>query len=90
MTTSRGTKVALSIFAVIAFAFVYVPLAVVLISSFNAGDTLAWPPQGFSTQWWGKAIDNEGVRNAIVTSVILGLVATAVALLFGPLAARSR
>ncbi len=87
MTTSRGTKVALSIFAVIAFAFVYVPLAVVLISSFNAGDTLAWPPAGFSTQWWAKAIDNEGVRNAIVTSVVLGLVATAVALIFGTLAA---
>ena len=87
MTTSRGTKVALSIFAVIAFAFVYVPLAVVLISSFNAGNTLAWPPTGFSTQWWGKAIDNEGVRNAVVTSVILGLVATAVALVFGTLAA---
>jgi len=87
VTTSRGTKVALSIFAVIAFAFVYVPLGVVLISSFNAGDTLAWPPQGFSTQWWGKAIDNEGVRNSVVTSVILGLVATAVALILGTLAA---
>jgi len=87
VTTSRGTKVALSIFAIIAFAFVYIPLAVVLINSFNAGQTLSWPPQGFSTQWWGRAVENEGVRNAVVTSVILGLVATAVALILGTLAA---
>ena len=42
MTTGRGTKVVLSIFAAIAFLFVYIPLAVVLINSFNAGETLSW------------------------------------------------
>jgi putative spermidine/putrescine transport system permease protein len=87
VTTSRGTKVVLSIFAVIAFLFVYIPLAVVLINSFNAGETLSWPPQGLSLQWWGKAVENEGVREALVTSVILGLCATAIALVLGTLAA---
>ena len=86
MTTSRGTKIVLSIIAVIVFGFVYVPLAVVLINSFNAGETLSWPPSGFSVQWWQRAIDNEGVRNAIVTSVILGIIATAIALMLGTLA----
>lgn len=86
MTTSRGTKIVLSIIAVIVFGFVYVPLAVVLINSFNAGETLSWPPSGFSVQWWQRAIDNEGVRNAIVTSVILGIIATAIALVLGTLA----
>jgi len=87
MTTSRGTKVVLSLFAILAFAFVYIPLGVVLINSFNAGETLSWPPQGLSVKWWGKAIDNEGVRSAIVTSLILGLIATAIALVLGTLAA---
>ncbi len=86
MTTSRGTKIALSIFAAITFAFVYIPLMIVIINSFNSGRTLGWPPEGFSTQWWAKAIDNEGVRNALVTSVILALVATAIALVLGTLA----
>lgn len=86
MTTSRGTKIVLSIIAVIVFGFVYVPLAVVLINSFNAGETLSWPPSGFSVQWWQRAIDNEGVRNAIMTSVILGIIATAIALVLGTLA----
>ena len=87
MTTGRGTKVVLSIFAVVAFLFIYIPLAVVLINSFNAGQTLGWPPQGFSIQWWEKAVDNQGVRDAIVTSVVLAILATAVALVLGTLAA---
>jgi len=87
VTTGRGTKVALSIFAVIAFLFVYIPLAVVLINSFNAGETLSWPPQGFSVRWWEAAVSNEGVREALVTSVVLGICATAVALVLGTLAA---
>lgn len=86
MSTSRGTKVALSIFAIIVFGFVYIPLSVVLINSFNAGETLSWPPSGLSIQWWQRAIDNEGVREAIVTSVILGVIATAIALVLGTLA----
>ena len=24
-----------------------------------------WPPPGFTTEWWGKAVDNEGVREAL-------------------------
>ena len=86
MRTGRGTKIALSIFTVIVFGFVYIPLSVVLINSFNAGETLSWPPSGLSIQWWQRAIDNEGVREAIVTSVILGLIATAIALVLGTLA----
>jgi putative spermidine/putrescine transport system permease protein len=86
MRTNRGTKVALSIFAFIVFGFVYIPLSVVLINSFNAGETLSWPPSGFSIQWWQRAIDNDGVRNAILTSVILGVIATAIALVLGTLA----
>ena len=86
MSTSRGTKIALSIFAIIVFGFVYIPLSVVLINSFNAGETLSWPPSGLSIKWWQRAIDNEGVREAIVTSVILGLIATAIALVLGTLA----
>ena len=86
MSTGRGTKIALSIFAIIVFGFVYIPLSVVLINSFNAGETLSWPPSGLSIKWWQRAIDNEGVREAIVTSVILGLIATAIALVLGTLA----
>lgn len=69
------------------FAFIYVPLTLVVINSFNKNTSFAWPPTGFTTSWWGKAIDNEGVRDAIARSFTVALAATAIALVLGSLAA---
>jgi putative spermidine/putrescine transport system permease protein len=77
----------LSIFAVIAFGFIYVPLGVILINSFSVDKSLTWPPSGFTTEWWGKAVQNEGVREALVTSVGVAVVATLLALVLGTLLA---
>jgi putative spermidine/putrescine transport system permease protein len=87
MSISRGTRIVLTIFALIAFAFIYIPLGVILINSFNTSKSLSWPPSGFTTEWWGKAIDNEGVREAIVTSIGVGIAATLVAMVLGTLLA---
>lgn len=85
MTLSRGTKVVLTAFALVAFAFIYVPLGVILVNSFSASKTLSWPPAGFTTEWWGRAIDSEGVRSALLTSVGVAIVASALALVLGTL-----
>jgi putative spermidine/putrescine transport system permease protein len=87
MSISRGTRVVLTIFAIIAFAFIYIPLGVILINSFSTDKSLTWPPSGFTTEWWGKAVDNEGVREALVTSIAVGIVATILALILGTLLA---
>ena len=87
MQLTRTSKVLLTAFAVLAFSFVYIPLGVILINSFSTNTSLAWPPRGYTTEWWGRAVDNEGVRDAILTSVVLGLLATAVALVLGTLTA---
>ena len=47
------------------FTFIYLPLVLVVINSFNKNTSFAWPPTGFTTSWWGKAAVNEGVRDAI-------------------------
>lgn len=87
MTLSRGTKIVLSILAFIAFSFIYIPLGVILINSFSASKGLGWPPEGFTTEWWGKAAANEGVREALWTSIWIAGVATIVALVLGTLLA---
>ena len=69
------------------FSFIYVPLVLVVINSFNKNTSFAWPPTGFTTSWWSKAATNEGVRDAISRSVLVALVATAIALVLGSLAA---
>ncbi len=69
------------------FAFLYVPLTLVDINSFNKNTSFAWPPTGFTTSWWSKAATNEGVRDAISRSFIVAIAATAIALILGSLAA---
>ncbi len=69
------------------FAFIYVPLTLVVINSFNKNTSFAWPPTGFTTSWWSKAVSNEGVRDAITRSFTVALAATAIALVLGTLAA---
>ena len=69
-------------------AFIYVPLIVVGIYAFNAsGTTQRWPPSGLTLEWFPKALESESAREAFLTSVEVGLVATAIAMVLGTLAA---
>jgi len=75
------------VFALVVLAFIYVPLGVVAINSFNSDRTFGWPPPGLTTQWWSAALKAPGPRDALRTSVEAGLGATAIALLLGSLLA---
>lgn len=64
-------------------SFIYVPIMVVVANSFSTSSTLAWPPPGFTLEWWGRALANEGALAAVSTSVIVALASTAIALILG-------
>jgi putative spermidine/putrescine transport system permease protein len=68
-------------------AFIYMPLAVICLYAFNERRSLVWPLQGLTTKWFGRAIDNPGVRDALLVSLKAALGATAIAVLLGSLAA---
>jgi putative spermidine/putrescine transport system permease protein len=68
-------------------AFIYVPLLVIGLYAFNERRTLVWPIPGLTLRWFGKAVDNPGVRDALFVSVKAALGATAIAILLGSLAA---
>ncbi|MCW2827217.1 MAG: binding-protein-dependent transport system inner rane component, partial [Marmoricola sp.] len=76
MSLSRGTKAALWGFALLVLAFVYVPIAVVALNSFNSDRTFGWPPPSLTTKWWSVAMHAEGPRDALWTSVKAGVGAT--------------
>ena len=46
MTLSRAPGGCLRVAMAVGLAVIYVPLAIVLINSFNADRTFAWPPPG--------------------------------------------
>ena len=87
MTLSRRARWLLGAVMALGLSFIYVPLLVVLLNSFNRSPTFAWPPPGFTGDWWARAFRNDGVRDALVTSLVLASLATMVALVLGTLAA---
>ena len=89
MYLTRGMRIGLRIMTGVVLAAVYVPLLVVMINSFNADRAFGWPPSGFTLRWWSRAAHNAGAFQALWTSVLVGLCATAIALILGTLAAMS-
>jgi len=67
--------------------FIYFPLVLVIVYAFNRNIVASWPIPGLTLQWWERAIGNPGVRDALLTSIVAGIGATAVALVLGSLAA---
>jgi putative spermidine/putrescine transport system permease protein len=67
--------------------FIYVPIVLIFVYSFNAASNAAWPPAGFTLHWWGEALRNTGLQAAFATSLTVALAATMVALVLGTMAA---
>jgi putative spermidine/putrescine transport system permease protein len=86
MRLSRRSQALLRLGVGVALAFIYIPLVVVAIYAFNSSPTLGWPPDGLTLDWFSKAIDNTGARDAFENSLKAGIAATAIALVLGTLA----
>ena len=86
MTLTRSGRLMLGAAVGFVLLVIYLPLLIVLISSFNADPTFGWPPSALTLHWWEVAWSNQGARDAIATSVEVGLIATSVALVLGTLA----
>ena len=74
------------IYSVAVFLFLYTPIAIIALFSFNAGRH-ASQLQGFSTQWYGRALNNPFVMDALQTSLTVAFVSALLASLFGTMAA---
>jgi putative spermidine/putrescine transport system permease protein len=70
----------------ITLAFIYIPLLVIAIYAFNGGSTFEWPPDGLTLDWFSRAWQNTGAKDAFWMSIRVGLVATGLALVLGTLA----
>ena len=84
---TRGAKIGLGATVAVVLAFMYIPLALVVLNSFNAARIASWPVTDFSLNWWVVAFTSEPIRAALLNSVVVGLGATAIALVLGTLTA---
>lgn len=68
-------------------AFLHIPIAVIALYAFNADRAQSWPITDWTTDWFGKALQNEALRDAFALSIEAAVGATAIALVLGSLAA---
>ena len=87
MEFSPGFRISLRIGMWIGLAILYIPLILIVVNSFNASRTFAFPPTGFTLEWWVAAANSTGAREALGTSIIAGAGATTIALILGTMAA---
>ena len=64
--------------AILVFVALYLPIAMLVIYSFNAGDSIAiW--EGFSLKWYPIAFQNDAVRDATFRSLYLATASATIA-----------
>jgi putative spermidine/putrescine transport system permease protein len=86
VTLARGLRTTLAVLTVAVLVFVYTPLALVLLNSFNASKSFAWPPRQLTFEWWQAAAHSDGARSALVVSIEVALLATFISLVLGTMA----
>jgi putative spermidine/putrescine transport system permease protein len=86
MQVTGSSRWLLRLGTAVTLGFLYIPLIVIALYAFNSTRVQKWPPAGLTFDWFSKAFDNPGVRDALGTSLKAGLGATAVALVLGTLA----
>lgn len=77
---------ALTLNAIFAYTFLYAPIVILVLFSFNAAKTGAqW--QGFTTQWYSELFDDRRLKAAFGTSMQIAGISTIFATIIGTLAA---
>jgi putative spermidine/putrescine transport system permease protein len=87
MLLPRGLRMALRVATALTLAFIYIPIGVIVLYSFNAAKVATWPISGLTIDWYLKAIENTGIRNALIGSLQAAVGATILALILGTLIA---
>ncbi len=77
------------VYLVLAFGFIFLPVAILVFFSFTSRDIPLPPFEGPSLRWYNKVLNNERLVDALINSVIVGVGSALVATTLGFLAAYS-
>ena len=82
----RSNRIGSRIFIGLTFLFLYLPIFLLIIFSFNAGDSSAvW--KGFSLGWYVSLFQNRLIMESLYTTLLVSLLATAISTAAGTFAA---
>lgn len=75
------------IYFALAALFLYLPIGLLILFSFNDSTALTFPLKGFTLKWYSELLEAKELLTALRHSLVLGFASSAVATLFGTLAA---
>ena len=87
IAVSRNGRRVLNVWFAVLLVFLYVPLLLLLIFSFNDNNLPVFPLRGFTTQAYQDFASNPELRAAVVTSAKIAALSSVVAVILGLLAA---
>lgn len=85
VAASRGALRLLRVFFAVLVLFLYLPIVLLALFSFNAGDP-TFPLEGFTTHWYSDVFGNQQLIGALVRSTIVATVSSIIAVGLGVLA----
>jgi spermidine/putrescine transport system permease protein len=83
--SKNGARLLKAVFAC-AVVFLYAPIVILVIFSFNSSAVPSFPLSGFTLHWYGEFLANSDLRHALVTSAIIAALSSAGAVVLGVLA----
>jgi spermidine/putrescine transport system permease protein len=81
--SAQRRPVILGGFAACAYAFLYLPIAVLILYSFNRDGVGGFPPRHFTFDWYSILFADAAMWNAVGNSAIVAIAAVALSMLIG-------
>jgi spermidine/putrescine transport system permease protein len=85
--TSRRNTPLLTAYAIAVFAFIYLPIVVLILYSFNKDGVGGFPPKNLTLDWYLQLFADSQIWSAVLNSLEVALGAVALSLTLGLLAA---
>ena len=77
----------LAAYALLVFAFIYLPIVVLIVYSFNRDGVGGFPPRNFTLDWYRQLFRDAAIWDSVLNSLIVAAGAVALSLTLGLLAA---
>lgn len=73
----------LGLYSAAAFAFIYLPIAVLVVYSFNRAGVGGFPPRHFTLSWYRELLADSAIWDALVNSLLVAFASVVLSLILG-------
>ncbi len=79
----------LAVYTVTYLVFIYLPVLLLPLFSFNDAIYVAFPMKGFTTRWWAEMVDQDGMHRALWNSFRVAVPVALISTMLGMCAAKA-